>query len=400
MLFITGTFRSGSTLLLSILNVHPGILIAYQPFMHLFKMAVEKYYSDDAGNPSGKRNLPLGLFHFSSDQDRKKFSQELPFIIFGSHDTAELKQKMQKALTVPESFNNDMKPRKMVGLLDLVQPGPLIDLVSQFLLLFERAYSETKVPVLGFKELYFEELIDPFLNASSSSKVILLVRDPRAALASRNYGEYAKATGGKYPILFICRNWRRSVHQYAANRNKKNFSMVRYEDLIAKPEKCLKGLCRFLNQPFTPDMLNYSLLTDFSGNSWIGNSSFSTEKSINVNAINRWQNILSEDEVKVVDFFCGPEMEYMGYHRQYPVCTTKNLEYYEEERGQIKEWINDLGFTLTPAAIHEEKYRQNMLKSPKNTHTEAELYASFNGPAVFSQLAHHAVPARYTNPSS
>ena len=95
---------------------------------------------------------------------------------------------------------------------------------------------------IGFKEVWTNEMVAPFLRSFKGSKSIVITRDPRSILASRN------AMLQKYPPIFVARQWRKSI--FIENFLKENFKnqilSVRYEDLISNKKKYFKKYVNFL----------------------------------------------------------------------------------------------------------------------------------------------------------
>ena len=76
----------------------------------------------------------------------------------------------------------------------------------------DRVVNELRLPglaVIGSKEIAVEEYIPYFIEVGT--KVVLVVRDPRAMIASLALGEGERYGGSPRPILFDVRNWRKSV---------------------------------------------------------------------------------------------------------------------------------------------------------------------------------------------
>ena len=231
----------------------------------------------------------------------------------------------------------------------------------------------------------------PFLNTFKKSKVILIIRDPRAILASRN------AMIKKYPPVFIGRQWRKSV--LIANYLKKKFHqrvlILKYEDAILNKKKTLKKICRFLNVRFDKNMSNERSYKDGLGNPWKQNSSFTLDgkkyllnaketKKISKNFKNnylkkniktnseKWKTELDKKDITTIEFLCHIEMKKLGYklknniktHKKFTVKDYKKIKY-DQLADWIRPYIIDKNSIQIKNLISLEKKRKNLLKNKK-----------------------------------
>lgn len=148
-------------------------------------------------------------------------------------------------------------------------------------------------------------------------KALYVIRDPRDVFLSFRKKLVADTNNpDALPIeKFLCR-WGKSVwlwHQFA--RWHGNSLLLRYEDLVQDPQTALGKLCTFLGIDPTDEMLSPTI----AGRAWSNNSSYSNElKGITRHSIGRWQTMLSEQEVGIIEtFFSGLMMEH-GYPLSQP----------------------------------------------------------------------------------
>src|SRR5690606_10035401 len=90
----------------------------------------------------------------------------------------------------------------------------------------------------------------------SDAKFVHIVRDARdVALSFCSY---------KYGSRNLCETalkWKLAVHanlKMGAMLPSERYRIVRYEDLIAEPEKTLTALCGFIGVPYAAEMLDYA----------------------------------------------------------------------------------------------------------------------------------------------
>ncbi len=160
------------------------------------------------------------------------------------------------------------------------------------------------------------------------ARVICMTRDPRAVVASyrdwkyqgglRAEGnvDYEKAiaedeerTNKSYHIIIASMMWRAAAN--AALEGKKNFTesrvkIVKYEDIVNSPNLTLNEICGWLDIDYQSKMLEIPLhnssaikYTDAAGVSTI------PEK--------RWRQVLSQDEISIIQKFAGKSMVRCGY---------------------------------------------------------------------------------------
>jgi hypothetical protein len=131
------------------------------------------------------------------------------------------------------------------------------------------------------------------------AKIIHLLRDPRAILASewrRRMEVYPK--GSYFPVklgkpiygfsivLHMTIVWLNAVrlHRRYEKRYPQNYHLIRFEDLVSEPEKSVRELCVFLGIEFDPKMLRPKQV----------HSSFASELIVGFDkqTLTRWQNHL------------------------------------------------------------------------------------------------------------
>ena len=145
------------------------------------------------------------------------------------------------------------------------------------------------------------------------AKLIQIVRDPRAVFASfknrimARYGHYTKAHR-------LPRSWNRCAREIPRlQRDPSRFLVVRYEDLVRNPREILETICRFGGFDFSEQMLEPTR----AGNGWQGNSAFyRTFSGISAAPADTWRKYLTEDEIWWIELHCRRGMELAGYSLQ------------------------------------------------------------------------------------
>ena len=145
------------------------------------------------------------------------------------------------------------------------------------------------------------------------ARLIQLVRDPRAVFASRKKrllhrcGCYAKAHR-------LVREWNHSSREIPRlRRNPSRFLVIRYEDLVKNPEEVMRKVCRLGGFDFSERLLEPTR----AGRGWQCNSSFQqTLKGITATPVDQWKDYLTEQEVWWIEMHCRKGMELANYPLQ------------------------------------------------------------------------------------
>jgi hypothetical protein len=170
--------------------------------------------------------------------------------------------------------------------------------------------------------------IDDILETFPTARIVALIRDPRAVVASyrdwRNQGgfdleadpemEDAVAEDNlrarrSYNVVVHSMLWRSTVNAVLAARSRHGRSRIyaqRYEDLVREPEASARELFEWLDLAFSPGLLDVP----------VHNSSFSAFDSrggVSSAGLERWREKLDDDEVAVVQSVCRASLRACGY---------------------------------------------------------------------------------------
>jgi hypothetical protein len=290
-LFIGGAPKSGTSLLMSLLDNHPQLIV----------LPEETFYLED-------RHKFLALNGYEARLSWLLEKTNLRFLAMGRFEPKD------GGSTDARDYSGFDYPRFASLAKSLVQqPG-----MNDSLLFSEtvRAYGI----VLGAdwqhcvrwiekstsNEVRAEALDELFPEA----KVIQVVRDPRAVFTSRksrlvkNSQRYSKAH------RFV-REWNRSTQEISRlRRDPSRFLIIRYEDLVKNPRDIMEKVCRFGGFDFNEKILEPTR----AGSGWEGNSAFHEAfKGISSASLDLWKNRLSEDEIWWIELHCRKGMELANY---------------------------------------------------------------------------------------
>ena len=311
-LFSTGTARGGTNLVTKMLNVHVGVHLASDPFLPLFKQLRNDAVTH-AANSEGAAGFdpaaPLDDYYYS----RRKLaildlvqeaSLEMPYPR-ADHST------LMRALAPRTALSAG----HLVPFLGELAADTYKGVIENAIRVVGRASGAMR-PWLGFHENWAVEFFGPLARAFPQSRLLIVIRDPRAALASSMSVQDKQLVPHTLSYL---RNWRKLVAFATFYRSKPELSdrllMVRYEDAAREPERTARELTHFLDLPFDGRMIDAANFRDPSGRTWAPNSALRNESAGRIygTSIDAWMQVLSPEVVEVVELVCGPEMRLLGY---------------------------------------------------------------------------------------
>jgi hypothetical protein len=356
-LFLTGMFRSGTTLLARMLNTHSQVACASDPMRPLFN-SFRYTISDEKYKRSHGRYHPLDDYFLSDTELFKKmlFSIDLHVKVDEQHEKL-LNIIKQDALPYSGEWARSLKIRS-----DL---SSYHEIVGYFLDAISNVYGRDKdVSVTAFKEVWTNEIVPAFLNTFSESKAIIVVRDPRAVIASNN------VTKAKYPLFFLTRQWRKSVFiaKYLEKQFPEKTMILRYEDLLQYPETVIQKICHFCNIPFEVKLLDSSNYLDGDNKPWKQNTSYKeqSKRNINKDSINKWTQILEKPDLLLIDLICHDWMrifDYEGLYSTDQLLSEKDTHFRRYKIEELSEWVRPYSFDQD-----NETYKTELIKEKLRLH--------------------------------
>jgi len=355
-LVITGLYRSGTTLLQKSLNSNPKIHILNQGIKAFFKKLENLFFT--------KMNYPfndrfLGLEYFEPDKNYLNIFFDVEFT---KSDINNLIKQIEDEIRFDNEIGNfqTYPAIKWIECLKLkLRPAKAIEVMNDIIEAIHLYFGDKKSMVIGFKELNLEQFVIPLINCFKERfKVIHIIRDPRAIMASRNYGSYVNSHGrGKlHPILYIARLWRNSIrYKYLLNNYHSNYLPVKYELLVKDSVQELTNICRFIDIDYSEEMLDSSKYKNEAGKIWKSNSSFHNNvDGFDTAPIDRWKKILPKSETAALEFMCKYDMIREGYTLE----NNDEEEFnsfinHQDDIKNIKDWANKMNLILD---MKQKKY--------------------------------------------
>jgi hypothetical protein len=265
--FVTGCGRSGTTLMLALLDNHPELLAFPEECIHLHFS--EEILGED-GNTLDFLFRDTTLIRLQGDANRP--GKYLDQRNYNSFDYSFFKEEVDKRFKKFREKKSDKMFLPALALLSLIDGYGTAIGAGQ--------YSRWVVKHPKY-ELYWPQLFNDFPKA----KVIFMLRDPREQILSKMLLSSAKREsqqrGGvekwspemrnlRPPINYL-KKWERSVIEFSKIRQafSKQILLVRFEDLLSNTEWVMQEISDFLNLSWHENLLNPTFL----GMPWKGNSS-------------------------------------------------------------------------------------------------------------------------------
>ncbi len=363
-LFVTGMFRSGTTLLAKILNAHPDIVLSSDPFLPFFKHLRDEIHREIENSKPIPPQAPLDDY-------------------FASPDKLALYRAVQGA-TFDRAFSDSARPslwpvikqraadfsHNLVARIDELQGNTYRELYLDMLRLNLEVYGRGDEIYSGHKEVWADEFAAVLQRDFSQQKCIHIIRDPRAMCASKNVAD------DKYPWLFLIRHWRKlsTIGWYNSKFGpaKERTLLIRYEDLTAKPEIACRLICEFLELEFTASMLNPDNHKDGDGTMWKNNTSYADQVSlrkIENRSKDRWKTVLSDSEVELIEQLTFPMMDMFEYETvTRPTSSLPDHLLFDPpqvKREQLTPWIREhvkVDKVSTVLQMQEESLRLRLME--------------------------------------
>ena len=299
--FVIGPVKSGTTLLISLLDSHPELAL-FPMEVKIFTHWIERFADDKT------RYSHLNDFFLKSskiklmDESRTGTADIMNSgrIDFSGFDFKAFEQLQKEKSVMSENYN---------------LTGP--KLIQKYILDLHRSLSQVlDVPnpkVFVSKEgnhgaNYIKEIIELFPPA----RFIVLVRDPRDIFVSFKVIAEKKRQGVHSPTfkdnVSVCRfvngNKGKNISSYTElyldRAHEKNFIFVKYENLVRNPVEEMTKIAQYLE---IDNIASLQYPSNF-GNRWGGNSSSMGEfNGVESNRLNKWTRELATSEIRIIEFF-------------------------------------------------------------------------------------------------
>jgi hypothetical protein len=279
--FIIGRPRTGTTLLQSLFDAHPNVVI---PWECQFVLNLYPAY--------GK------ITHWTPEH-LERFYNDL------------LKQWQFSA------WNIDLLKLKS-GLLDCTGERAYRDICQEVYLNFISFYPKEKVSLIGDKNHGYTIYTDRLLKLYPEAKFLYILRDYRDNFDS------VKRVDFEVPIVsLVVYKWK-YFYKKALEASKKNpdsFFFLRYEDLATEPELYFRKVSDFLGITYLPEVFDFYKMKSKAEETYptevLEKHHQSLFNPINTSRLGLWKKSMSETQVRIADQVAGDYAELAGYNRKY-----------------------------------------------------------------------------------
>jgi hypothetical protein len=316
--FIAGQAKSGTTLLVALLDSHPQLLVMPQDTAY-FATVLTKY---------GRRGR-RAQFDYLTKESRTNVLFDNP-AKRGKQDYAGFPKGEFLETFERTAFDSANAERDLL------------------VLLMESYASALDVPLDRVKR-WVEKTpanrnhIPTIFSRFPHAKLLVTIRDPRAILAARIALEKTRKTR-RFSVYYVIAHWRVAA-KLAKNVRDGDVPglVVGYEELALQPSTSMHKVCDYLEITFQPEIV---LKPTKAGRLWGGNSAARVQFSeISAEPVARWERELSEEEIGWVEWHCRDLMPELGYQ---PRLSRRALRYFVKPlRGERpREFLKSRAYSL------------------------------------------------------
>jgi hypothetical protein len=273
-IFVVGMPRSGTTLISAMLTAHPNIAIS--PETHFLSEWLRRYRRLDVRR---ERDFDKFWGRFSSSS----FFSNLKLDAEGTRNQ------------ILSSGDHDYK-----GIFSTIL----------------RLYAEKKGKRRwGEKTPTHYAHINQLLEWFPGSRIVFMVRDPRAVVASRlnMSAKYTLSWWHPRTVDDIAVQWQDSIDVLDHWANDNRVYPILYEKLIKETINELRKLSDFIGEEYYPSMMNYIQVAD----DLVGKEPWKETvlKTITIDSVDKWRAQLSTDEIFIIEHFTRKGMNQYRYER-------------------------------------------------------------------------------------
>lgn len=150
-------------------------------------------------------------------------------------------------------------------------------------------------------------------NYSDDAKFIYLYRDGRDVALS-----FQKAVVGEKHIYYIAQSWakaQRLALQMKGQLNSDRFYSISYEDITGNPEPALRGLCAFMGVEYTDKMLNFHKSNEATNAASSSSLWGNVTQPIMKQNTKKFLKSMSDEEIEIFESVAGDVLDALGYER-------------------------------------------------------------------------------------
>lgn len=332
--FVGACPRSGTTLFRSMLNAHPDLALPRETHF-VMEAYRNRHKFGDLRAPENKRKLARWLVR----RDRTQFDRlEIP----------------------PDDAVRALR----------AAPPTLGSVIGTGFKMFAEQDGKAR---WGDKRPMYGQRLPELFAMFPDAQVVLLVRDPRAVVASMKKLGWPKAVIRNGSVGGGTRRWLNAID--AGQRGLKRYRrdqvlQIRYEDLVTDPASVLSYVCGFLglDDSGLKAMLEYH----------VGGSDIPTPqqakyhpkvaKPVTDEAVRSWTTVLTDDEIAQIERMAGRQMVRYGYQPTQVPAPRPSATLYTAAVGQVRSLVrpaapsDDDPFPVAARLTSAQRRRHAMLR--------------------------------------
>ncbi len=316
--FIAGQAKSGTTLLVSLLDGHPELLV-FPLETAYFPTVLTKY--GNAGRRAQvdyltKHSFAKILFGAPPRPGKHNYS---------SFPQQKFREHFEQAAFDPKNSERDL----------------LVLLIESYARVLGISHNDIRRWVE--KTPANRNCIGAIRQRFPHAKFLITLRDPRAILAAQIALEKRRRTN-RFSAYYVIAHWRVAAKlAKQSERGEIPGCVVRYEQLVNDPATEMKRVCDFLEIAYQPEVV---LTPTKIGETWSGNSAASGSfTKISAEPSTRWERDLSKEEIGWVEWHCGDLMPEFGYELRLGEKSLRN--WIMPVRGErAKEYLKSRAYSI------------------------------------------------------
>lgn len=297
--YVMAIGRSGTTLLANILDAHPNMVVPPESF---FILHLERKY---------------GKTTFWDARTIKKFIDDVyvdrPFRLMWKVPR-EVVERCFESLPPVQNFNEACNRIRMS---------------------YNASFATKDIKLIGDKHPIYSNFSQRMMRINPEAKIIHMVRDPRGT------GSGQITTFKRKDALGVGYLWARYNNNLLELQNlyPEKYFLLKYEDLIQKPEETVQRVCEFLEIPFHPQMMDYrkEMVERFDDYTHaITKKHQSLLQPIDPKMAEKWRTKLSEKQIAQIEFATYQTASRLGYQFEKPAMPKSESIKYSISQSKVK----------------------------------------------------------------
>ncbi len=279
--YVMAIGRSGTTLLANILDAHPNIVVPPESF---FVLHLEQKYKH--------------ITHWDS-KTIKNFIDDVyvdrPF---------RLMWKVPREI-VEQSFEQQPKVTDFTEACNRIRAS------------YNASFKTKDIELFGDKHPIYSNFCQRMMRINPKAKLIHMVRDPRGT-GSGQINTFKRKDA--LAVGYLWARYNRNLSNLKA-KYPKNYYLLKYEDLVLKPEETVRSLCAFLEIEFREQMMEYRKNTVERFENYthaITKKHESLMKPIDTSMVKGWKKKLSSQQIQKLEYATFEVAQQLGYNFEKP----------------------------------------------------------------------------------